>query len=141
MVQVLPFHSFIYSISCLVKYTTIYYCFCVKRIMLCVCLCSSSSYFSASLIWNIGEFGARKYFIDDQTANAIHLFVPMKRKFFGSHLFSKQATAKGNSPDKYGHLFICFSLKYTLSIEQKPVYTVKILISEQTTLLAVLYFG
>ena len=38
-----------------------HYCVCVKRITLCNCLCSSSSCFYASLIWNIQEFGAKNY--------------------------------------------------------------------------------
>ena len=43
------------------------YCIYVKRVTLCNCLCSSPSssrYFSASLIRNIGEFGATNYFTD-----------------------------------------------------------------------------
>ena len=54
-----------------------HYCVCVKRITLCNCLCSSSpssSRFSASAIWNIGEFGAKSYFTDHQRANTIHCF-------------------------------------------------------------------
>ena len=39
------------------------------------------------------------------------------------------------------HVFICISLKLTLSSGQKPVYTVKILISEQIAFVAVLYLG
>ena len=57
-------------------------CLCVKRKTLCNCLCSSSSCDSASLIQNIGEFGAKNYFTDHQTANTIQLFVHIKRKFF-----------------------------------------------------------
>ena len=49
-------------------------CVCVKRITLCNCLCSSSSCFSASLIRNIGEFGAKTYFTHHRTANTIHGF-------------------------------------------------------------------
>ena len=50
-------------------------CVCVKCITLCDCLCSSSCCcFSASLIQNIGEFGAKNYFTDHQTANIIHSF-------------------------------------------------------------------
>ena len=79
--------------------------------MLRICICSSSpSHFSARLIRNISKLGAKKYFIDHQIANAIHLFI-----------------------------FI--SLKWTLTSGQKPVYTVKVLISEQIALAAVLYFG
>ena len=43
--------------------------------------------------------------------------------------------------DKFCHVFICIPLKQTLSSGQKPVYTVKILISEQIAVAAVLYFG
>ena len=57
-------------------------CVCLKRITLCDCLCSSSCCFSPSLIYsifhsliqNIGEFGAKSYFTDYQTANTIHSF-------------------------------------------------------------------
>ena len=47
--------------------------------MFCNCLCCSSSCAcdsasSAILIWNIGEFGAKNYFTDHQTANTIHTF-------------------------------------------------------------------
>ena len=54
------------------------YCVWVKRITLCNCLCSSSSSsscFSASLIRNIGEFGAKNYFTDHRTANTMHGFI------------------------------------------------------------------
>ena len=47
-------------------------CFCVKRIMLCNCLCFYSSCFSASIIRNIGEFRAKNYFTDHRTANTMH---------------------------------------------------------------------
>ena len=40
---------------------------CAKCIMLCNCLCSSSSRHSASIIWNIQKFGAKNYFTDHQT--------------------------------------------------------------------------
>ena len=112
--------------------------------MLCICVCSLPSCFSASLIQNIGKFRAKKNFIDYQTANAIELFVPIKRKFFGSLLFQNKLQRRGIPQgllDKYSHLFICISLKWTLSSGQKLVYTVKILISEQIALAAVLYFG
>ena len=116
----------------------------MKHIMLCICVCSSPSCFSANLIQNIGKFRAKKNFIDHQTANAIELFVPIKRKFFGSLLFQNKLQRRGIPQgllDKYSHLFICISLKWTLSSGQKLVYTVKILISEQIALAAVLYFG
>ena len=63
---------------------------------------------------------------------------------FGAYSFSVQVAAKENSLEatyKCSHVIICISLKYTLRREQKSVYTVKILISEQKTLVAVLYFG
>ena len=113
--------------------------------MLCSCLCSSSpfssSHFSASLIQNIREFRAKKY-IDHRTANTNQLFVPMNQKFFGSILFQNKPQQRGIRQgllDKYSHLFICISLKQTLSSGQKSVYTVKILISEQIDFAAVLY--
>ena len=48
-------------------------CVCVKRITLCNCLCSSSlsSRNFASVIRNIGKFGAKNYFTDHKTANTI----------------------------------------------------------------------
>ena len=49
------------------------FCVCVKCRTFCNCLCSSSC-FSLSLIQNIGDFGAKNYFTDHQTANAIHSF-------------------------------------------------------------------
>ena len=94
------------------------YFVCVKRIKLCNCLCSSSSRFSANLIQNIEVFGAKKYFTDHSTANTIQLFVPTKRKFFGSILFQDKSQRRGIPQrllDKYGHLFICISLKQTLT--------------------------
>ena len=50
------------------------YCVRVKHIMLCNYLWSSSCCFPASVIWNIGEFGAKNYFTGHQTANTIHGF-------------------------------------------------------------------
>ena len=52
------------------------YCVCVKRITLCNCLCSSSpsSCDFASVIPNIGKFGAKNYFTDHRTANTIYGF-------------------------------------------------------------------
>ena len=55
-----------------------YYCVCVKRIMLCNCLCSSSpsspSRDFASVIRNIGKFGTKNYFTDHRAANTICRF-------------------------------------------------------------------
>ena len=52
-----------------------FFCVCVKCITLCNYLCSSSCYFSASLIRNIGEFGAKSYFTDHRRGNALHGFL------------------------------------------------------------------
>ena len=43
---------------------------------------------------NIGKFGAEKYFTDHRTANAIQLFSPIKRTFFGVFFFSEQVAAR-----------------------------------------------
>ena len=64
---------------------------------LCNNLCSSSPSSCFSAIWNIGEFEAKKYFIDHQTANAIQLFFPIKRKFFRSILFQSKSQRRGIS--------------------------------------------
>ena len=53
------------------------YCVCVKHKVFCNCLCSSSPSSSrdfASVIQNIGKFGAKNYFTDHRTANTIHIF-------------------------------------------------------------------
>ena len=79
-----------------------------------------------------------------RTANAIQLLVPIKRKFFGSLLFQNKLQRRGIPQgllDKWSHLFIWISLKWTLSSGQKPECIVKILISEQIAFAAVLYFG
>ena len=117
----------------------------MKHITLCICVCSSPLlvFLSALYNWNIGEFGAKKYFIDHQTGNAIQLFVPLKRKFFRSLLFQSKlpwGVIPQGLLDKYSYLFISISLKWTLGSGQKPVYTVKILVSEQIAFAAVLYF-
>ena len=68
-----------------------------------VSLCSSyssSSHFSASLIRNIEEFGAKNYFTNYQAANTIQLFVPIKRNFFGSVLFQNNLRRR-ESPTGY----------------------------------------
>ena len=116
----------------------------MKRITLCNCLCSSSSCFSASLIWNIGGLGAKNYFTDHWTANTIQLSVPIDRKVFWSILFqnkSQRRVIPHRLLDEYSHLFICMSLKETLSSGQKPVYTFKTKASEQIAFAAVFYFG
>ena len=127
LIQVLRLHSFVYisSIFHLFIYiyvlsnsTQRYYCFCMKCITLCICLCSSLSRFSASLIQNIGEFGAKNNFIDHWIANAIQLLVPIKKEIFRVSSFSEQVAGKGNSQgllDRWSHLFICTSSKWTLS--------------------------
>ena len=72
-----------------------HYCVCVKHTTLCNCLCSSSSppssRFFASLIVDIEEFRAKKYFTDHQTANTTQLFAPIKKNFFGSILFQNKS--------------------------------------------------
>ena len=108
-----------------------------------MCVCSSPScHFSASVMQNIGKFGAEKYFTDHRTANAIQLFSPIKRTFFGVFFFraSRSEGVPQGLLDKYSHLFICISLKWILSSGQKPVCTVKILISEEIPLLQFLLF-
>ena len=87
---------------------------------------------------------AKKCFADHWTPNAIQLFVPLKRKFFGCLLFQNKSQRRRipwGLLDEYSHLFICISLKWALSSGQEPVYTVKILVSEQIAVAAVLYFG
>ena len=121
-------------------------CVCVKRIALCSCLCSSfPSRFSSSLIRNNGELGAKTYFTDHRTNNTIQLFVPIKKKFFGSILFQNKPQRKRIPQrllDKYSIRFIYISLKQTLSSGLEPVYSVKILLlSKQIAFSAVLYFG
>ena len=59
---------------------------------------SSSLLFSASLIQNIREFGAKKHFTDHQTANTTQLFVPMKRKF---QFFFRTSHREGEFPGGY----------------------------------------
>ena len=74
----------------------------------------------------------------------IQLFIPIVRKFFGSIFFQNKSQRRGIPQrllDKYSHVLICISLKQTLTNGQKPVYTVKILISEQIAFAAVVYFG
>ena len=50
------------------------FCLCVKRIMLCNCLCSSPSRDFASIIRNIWKFRENNYFTDHRTANTIYGF-------------------------------------------------------------------
>ena len=87
---------------------------------------------------------SKKIFYRHWTANAIRLFVPVKSIFFGSLLFQNKSQRREIPQrllDKYGHVFISISLKRTLSNGQKPVYTLKNLVSEQIAFAAVLYFG
>ena len=90
---------------------------------------------------------SKKHFIDHETATAIQLFLPTKRKFLRTLLFQNNSQRGGilqGLIDNYGHLFyhlFCISLKWTLSSGQKPVYTVKILVPEQIAFAAVVYFG
>ena len=116
---------------------------CVKRIRFFNCLCPSSpsSCLSASGIWNIGEYGANKYFTEHQIANnfnTIQLFVPIKKKIFVSIFFGTSCS----EVEFPSHLLICVSLKQRkLSSGEKPVYNVQLLISEQIAFAPVLYFG
>ena len=85
------------------------FCVCVKRVTLCNYPFFFFSFFSffASLIHNIGDFGAKKYFTHHRTANSIQLV-------FGSILFQIKLQWKGVPQrlfDKYSRLFICRSLK------------------------------
>ena len=77
-----------------------------------LCLCSSCE--SASLIRNIGEFGAKNYFTDHRTANTI----------FRVYFFSEQVAANRDlleAPDKYSHLFILYIIKIDIKLHcQKP---------------------
>ena len=69
------FHQYLFNIFSGLFFFV--YCVCVKRKTLCNYLCSSfysSSCDSASLIRNIGKFGAKNYFTDHRTANTIHGF-------------------------------------------------------------------
>ena len=59
---------------------------CLKSKMLCIHLFSPSSS-SPWLLGNIGEFRAKSYFTDHQTANTIQLFVVKKRYFSGQFIF------------------------------------------------------
>ena len=45
--------------------------------------------------WDIGKFGAKKYYADHHTANTIQLFVAQKEIFLVHSL--EQVVAKGNS--------------------------------------------
>ena len=64
----------------------------MKCIILCICVWTSSPpHFSASLIQNKSILGAKIYFIDHETADAIHLFAPIERKFFRSLLFQNKS--------------------------------------------------
>ena len=69
----------------------------MKCIMLCNCLFFFSFLCFCQPYRNLGEFGAKKYFIDHQTAN-YQLFVHIKRKLFRSILFQNKLQAKRNSP-------------------------------------------
>ena len=54
----------------------VYFCVCVERNTLSICLCSSSSSCdSASLIRNIGKFRVKSYFADHRTAYTVQYTV------------------------------------------------------------------
>ena len=67
------------------------------------------------------------------------LFLLLRLFFFRTN-HSKGEFPRG-LPDKHSHLFICISLKWTLSSGQKAAYNVKILVSEQIAFATVLYLG
>ena len=99
-------------------------------VILCLCVMLLSCYVYLFMLWNLFVMEhcsickqlllTKKLFIDHQTANAIQLFVPIKRKFFGSLLFQNKLQRRGiphRLLDKYSHLFICIQpLKFTLAV-------------------------
>ena len=60
---------------------------------------------SANLIRNIGEFHAKNYFTDHRTAKTIQLFVPIKRKLFGSILFQNNLFGAAHHETSQSHTF------------------------------------
>ena len=104
-----------------------------------LCSSSPSSCFSANLIRNIGEFGAKKYFTDHRAANAIQLYLFLQKRNFLDLFFFRTSRSEGEFPR--GYLIniapVCWHIIKIDISEQKPVYTVKILISEQTAFAAV----
>ena len=94
-VAVAQFHLYFLS-----SQITVYYCFCLKRITLCICLCSSSpSRFCASHIRNIGELGAKKYSVDLQILQFSYLFIII-RNFLGL-IFFRTSRSEGKFPRRY----------------------------------------
>ena len=57
-----------------------FYCICLRSITLCNSL-AICFLLSSRLLRNIGEFGAKIYFTDYRTANAIQLVVVIKGNF------------------------------------------------------------
>ena len=49
--------------------------------------------------WDIGEFGAIKYFTDHQIANIIQLVVAIIRSFFGFFSSTEPVKVKLDSPE------------------------------------------
>ena len=70
------------------------FCVCLKNKTLRNCL----FFFFSITFQNDGEFGAKTCLIDLRAATTIQLFVAIKRNFSGL-FFSKQVTAKRNSPE------------------------------------------
>ena len=62
------------------------------------CFIVFSRFSSTTLVCNIGEFGAKKYFTDHLTAKTFKSRVAIKGNFSGL-LFYEQVTVKGNFPD------------------------------------------
>ena len=61
-------------------------CVCLESITPCNCL-AVCFLPSSRLFENIGEFGAKKYFTEHRTANAIQLVVAIKENFSGLFFF------------------------------------------------------
>ena len=122
---------------------------CVKRIWLYNCLCSSPSSsrsrsrFSASLIRNIRKFRSKKLFYRPLNSQYNSVVCSCRKETFLVYCFSEQVARliPYRLLHKYSHLFICMSIKETLSSGQKPVYTLKTKTSEQIAYAAVHYFG
>ena len=103
-----------YQLFCFVIciFTKSYYVY-LKCITLSNCFSPSSSASLPHFSQNIGEVGAKKYFMDHRTVTTIQLLVTIKGNLSGLFFFFFL--------DKCTQLFICTALKQTLSSGQKPV--------------------
>ena len=91
--------------------------------------------------WHIRS---KKIFYRPPNSYCSSVICSYKNEIFRVSSFSKQVAAKGNSPGATWQIqtpVYLISLKWILSSGQKPVYTVKILLSEQIVFTAALYFG